>query len=118
MVHPLQFCRSLCNERLIATIPGCFQLPLPIGAKAVWIEMDVPKVFCQKCSAKSRMELRFADPKRQPTRSFERYVMELLAFMTPQDFAFPLGISWDVANAIQKRRLGRRFARPKLKKVN
>lgn len=90
---------------------------LPIGAKAVWIEMDVPKVECQKCGAKQRVTLGFADPKRQHTRSFERYVMELLQFMTPQDVSFHLGISWDVANAIQKRRLGKRFARPKLKKL-
>ena len=90
---------------------------LPIGAKAVWIEMDVPKVECQHCGAKRRQALGFADPKRQHTRSFERYVMELLQFMTPQDVSFHLGISWDVANAIQKRRLGRRFARPKLKKL-
>jgi transposase len=90
---------------------------VPIGAKAVWIEMDVPKVHCQKCGAKRRVHLGFADPKRQHTRSFERFVMELLAFMTPQDVSFHLGISWDLANNIQKRRLGKRFARPKLKKL-
>ena len=90
---------------------------LPIGSKAVWIEMDVPKVLCQKCGAKRRVKLGFAEPKRQHTRSFERYVMELLAFMTPSDVSSHLGISWDVANDIQKRRLGKRFARPKLKKL-
>lgn len=88
-----------------------------IGAKAVWIEMDVPKVECQPCGAKRRVKLGFAEPKRQHTKSFERYVMELLQFMTPQDVSFHLGISWDVANDIQKRRLGKRFARPKLKKL-
>ena len=90
---------------------------VPIGAKGVWIEMFVPKVECQRCGARRRVELTFAKPKRQHTRSFERYVMELLAFMTPQDVSFHLGISWDVANDIQKRRLGRRFARPKLKRL-
>ena len=63
------------------------------------------------------MKLGFAEPKRQHTKSFERYVMELLQFMTPQDVLLHLGISWDVANDIQKRRLGKRFARPKLKRL-
>jgi transposase len=90
---------------------------VPIGAKGVWIEMQVPKVHCQKCGAKRRIRLGFADPKRRHTRSFERYVCELLQYMTPQDVAWHLGIGWDLANDIQKRRLGKRFARPKLKKL-
>ena len=90
---------------------------VPLGAKAVWIEMDVPRIECQSCRARRRVEVSFAQPKRRHTRSFERYVMELLQFMTPQDVSFHLGISWDLANDIQKRRLGRRFARPKLKEL-
>lgn len=88
---------------------------LPIGAKAVWIDMQVPKVECQQCGVRRRIEVKFADPKRRHTRSFERYVCELLQFMTPQDVAWHLGISWDLANDIQKRRLGKRFGQPKLK---
>lgn len=90
---------------------------LPIGAKAVWIEMDVPKVECLTCGARRRVEVTFADPKRRHTRSFERDVVELLAFMTPQDVSFHLGISWDLANDIQRRRLKRRFERPRLKRL-
>ena len=90
---------------------------VPIGAKTVWIEMDVPKVECRQCGSKRRVKLGFADPKRQSTKGFEKYVMELLQYMTPQDVSWHLGISWDVANDIQKRRLGKRFARPKLKKL-
>jgi transposase len=88
---------------------------LPIGSKRVWIEMDVPRVECQSCRLRRRVDVTFAEPLRRHTRSFERYVMELLQFMTPQDVSLHLGISWDLANDIQKRRLGRRFARPKLK---
>jgi transposase len=88
---------------------------LPIGSKEVWIEMEVPRVECQSCRARRRVEVTFAEPMRRHTRSFERYVTELLQFMTPQDVSFHLGISWDLANDIQKRRLGRRFERPKLK---
>jgi transposase len=90
---------------------------VPIGAKGVWIEMFVPKVECQRCGARRRVEVTFAEPKRRHTRSFERHVMELLQFMTPQDVSFHLGISWDLAQDIQKRRLGQRFSRPKLKRL-
>lgn len=90
---------------------------LPIGAKPVWVRMDVPKVECRSCGARRRVEVAFAEPKRQHTRSFERYVMELLRFMTPQDVARHLGISWDLANDIQKRRLKGRFEKPPLAKL-
>jgi transposase len=90
---------------------------VPVGAKAVWIELDVPRVYCQKCGAKRRVEVTFAEPMRRHTRGFERYVMELLQFMTPQDVSWHLGISWDLANDIQKRRLGKRFGRPRLKSL-
>ena len=83
---------------------------LTIGSKTVWIERDVPKIECQWCGAKRRVKLGFAEPKRRHTKSFERYVMELLQYMTPQDVSVHLGISWDVANDIQKRRLGKRFS--------
>lgn len=90
---------------------------VPIGAKTVWIEMQVPRVECRTCRARRRVEVGFADPMRRHTRSFERYVAELLQFMTPQDVALHLDISWDLANDIQKRRLGKRFGRPKLKRL-
>ena len=82
---------------------------LPIGARCVWIEMEVPRVECQQCGARRRVAPTFADPKRRHTRSFERYVMELLQFMTPQDISWHLGISWDLAYDIEKRRLGETF---------
>ena len=88
---------------------------VPVGSKPVFIEMNVPKVECQSCGTRRRVEVAFAEPKRRHTRSFERYVVELLAFMIPIDVARHLGISWDLANDIQKRRLQRRFAKPKLK---
>ena len=90
---------------------------LPIGAKSVRLEMDVPRVECQRCGTRRRVPVTFADPKRRHTRSFERYVIELLQFMTPQDVAWHLGISWELANDIQKRRLGKRFGRPKLRRL-
>lgn len=88
---------------------------VPIGSRETWIEMSVPKVECQECFSRRRVAVSFAEPHKQHTRAFERYVVELLRFMTPQDVSRHLGISWDLANDIQKRRLKRKFGRPKLK---
>jgi transposase len=88
---------------------------VPIGHHGIWIEMEVPKIHCQCCQVRRRVHVKFADPRRQYTRQFERHVQELLNFMTPQDISLHLGISWDVANDIQKRRLQREFGKPRLK---
>jgi transposase len=88
---------------------------VPIGSRETSIEMSVPKVECQECFSRRRVAVSFAEPHKQHTRAFERYVVELLRFMTPQDVSRHLGISWDLANDIQKRRLKQRFGRPKLK---
>ena len=81
------------------------------------IEMLVPKVECEACGARRRVPVSFADPRRRHTKRFEDYVMDLLQFMTPSDVSAFLGISWDSANDIQKRRLDRKFGRPKLKNL-
>ncbi len=49
------------------------------------------------------------------TKAFARYALELSQYMTIQDVADHLRISWDVIKEIQKADLKRRFDRPKLK---
>lgn len=88
---------------------------VPIGHRTVWIEMEIPRVECQQCGRRRRVPVAFAEPKVQRTRAFERYVGELLCFMTVQDISLHLGVSWDTVNAIQKKRLNKTFGRPKLK---
>ena len=61
-----------------------------------------------------QVEVPFADPRRTYTRAFKRYALELSRCMTILDVARRLGVSWDVIKDIQKRDLGRRYARPKL----
>ena len=51
------------------------------------------------------------------TKSFERYVLELSAFMTIQDVAHHLQVSWDLVKGIQKRYLKKKFSRPRLRHV-
>ena len=88
---------------------------VPIGGKAVYLELDVPRVECRRCGAVRQVKIGFAEPRVSYTRAFERYALELSSYMTIKDVARHLGISWDVIKEIQKRYLKRRFGKPKLK---
>ena len=90
---------------------------VPIGDKAVWITLAVPRVECRTCGAVRQVKLGFADPHVSYTRAFERYALELSRSMTIKDVANHLGISWDVIKEIQKRRLLKKYSKPKLKDV-
>jgi transposase len=61
------------------------------------------------------VKIAFADPRVTYTKAFQRYALELSQYMTIQDVADHLGISWDVIKEIQKTDLQQRFDRPKLK---
>jgi transposase len=87
---------------------------LPIGGRPVTIDFAIPRVACADCGAIRQLALGFADPRRSYTRAFERYALELSRRMTILDVARHLGVGWDVVKDIQRRDLGRRFARPRL----
>jgi transposase len=86
-----------------------------IGGKPVHLAFAVPRVECRACGAVRRVRIRFADPRVSYTKAFQRYALELSRYMTIQDVARHLGISWDVIKEIQKGDLQRRFGRRKLK---
>jgi transposase len=88
---------------------------VPIGSRATFIDLPIPRVECQNCGVVRQVKVPFADSRRSYTRSFERYALELGRRMTIRDVARHLGVSWDVIKDIQKRDLSRRFAKPKLK---
>ena len=88
---------------------------VPIGSRATFIDLPIPRVECQDCGVVRQVKVPFADSRRSYTRSFERYALELGRRMTIRDVARHLGVSWDVIKDIQKRDLSRRFAKPKLK---
>lgn len=90
---------------------------LPIGSRPVSIILPVARVECQVCCSSRQVRVKFARERVSYTRSFERYVLELSAYMTIQDLANHLQVSWDLVKGIQKRYLQKRFARPKLRKV-
>src|SRR3954447_24259930 len=88
---------------------------LPIGSRSTFVVLPIPRVECQACGVVRQVKIPFADARRSYTNSFERYALELSRRMTIRDVAQHLGVSWDVIKDIQKRDLGRRFAKPKLK---
>jgi len=88
---------------------------VPIGGKPVYLALAVPRVECRRCGAVRQVKIGFADSRVSYARSFQQYALELSRYMTIQDVAEHLGISWDVIKEIQKANLQRRFGRPKLK---
>jgi len=88
---------------------------VPIGRHPVEVVLDVPRVGCLDCGAVRQVRVRFADPQRSYTHGFERYVLSLSQHMTIKDVACHLQVGWDLVKDIQKRYLGRKFKRIKLK---
>jgi transposase len=88
---------------------------LPIGSRETIVALPIPRVGCEACGLVRQVAVPFADARRSYTRAFERYALDLSRRMTIRDVARHLGVSWDVVKDIQKRDLGRRYARPKLK---
>jgi len=90
---------------------------IPIGRKKVVIGLPVQRVLCQACGVLRQVKVGFASSRRRYIQAFERYVVELARRMTLLDVSRHLGVSWDTVKEIQKRHLGRRYARPRLKGV-
>src|SRR5512143_1756911 len=88
---------------------------VPIGRRATFVALPIPRVECQACGVVRQVKIPFADARRSYTSSFERHALELSRRMTIRDVARHLDVGWDVIKEIQKRDLSRRFARPKLK---
>jgi transposase len=116
--HDPQTCRcSACGSPQVQSrgrVERRFRT-VPIGSRATFVVLPVPRVECQACGVVRQVKIPFADPRRSYTRSFERYALELGRRMTIRDVARHLGVGWDVIKDIQKRDLSRRFAKPKLK---
>ncbi len=114
------YCCSACGHQHVHVVERFrrWWRAVPFGDRPVWIEMFVPEVECQACGVRRRVPVTCSAPRRKHTKRFEDFVMDLLQYMTPSDVSTYLGVSWDPANDIQKRRLSRKFGRPKLKKLN
>ena len=88
---------------------------VPIGSKIMFFDLEVQRIGCLRCGSVRQASLGFADPRFSYTRAFERYALDLSRYMTIQDVARHLSVSWDVIKEIQKRDLTRRFSKPCMK---
>jgi transposase len=112
-----ELCCSACScyeVTLRGSTERSFLAP-PIGGKPVTIVWDVPRLECVECGAVRQAAVTFADEYRQHTKSFERYALDLSREMTISAVARHLGVGWDLVKDIQKRHLGKKYARQRLK---
>ena len=87
----------------------------PIGRRPVMLCAAVPRIECRDCGIEPVVPVPFAEPRRSYTRSFERLVLDLRQSMTLKDVARHLRVSDWLVRDIEKRWLGKHFARPRLK---
>jgi transposase len=115
--QPHRFRCSACssNEVMKSGVVTRRFRSLPIGGKAVWIELPVQRLCCMACGKTRQATVAFADERRSYTHAFERYVLDLSGHMTIKDVAVHLQVGWDMVKEIQKRNLQRRFKKPRLK---
>lgn len=88
-----------------------------IARRQSFAVLELPRLRCRACGVKRQARNRFADPMKSYSRSFQRYVLELLDEMNIQGVAHHLGIGWDLVKSIQKEHLHKRFNKPPLKKI-
>jgi transposase len=103
-------CCSQCQSRKIIQKGKLSRTlkTLPIGSKPVFIELEVPRIYCLKCKVTRQIKLPFTRAHSRMTKTFERYVIELSQMMTIKDIARLLQTSWDTIKDIIKRRLKKR----------
>lgn len=108
---------SVCESRRVIRRGGRERRfrGLPIGKRAVWIELKVPRLECKMCGAVRQAEVAFAPGQHSYTKRFSRYVVELAQHMTMQAVAEHLGVSWDLVKDLLKEALRKRFGQPRLK---
>ncbi len=87
----------------------------PVGKAALLIIVDIPRVACKQCGGVRHAHIPFAEPNKQHTRSFARYVISLRKSMTVLDLACHLGVSEWMVRTIEKQYLECHFSKPRLK---
>lgn len=102
------YCRGKSTRRFRA---------VPIGRKAVFIDLAVQRIECTQCQVVRQVKTRFSDGHKRYTYAFERLVLDLSRYMTIKAVACHLGVSWDLVKEIQKDNLTKRYRSVKLAKV-
>jgi len=117
--QPHRVCCSACGGRDVVRRGETTRTirNLPIGADCTWVVVALPRVQCRNYGLVRQVKIGFTEEPRTYTRAFERYVLEMCRYMTLIDVARHLGVSWDIVKDVQKRYLGKHFAKPPLKQT-
>jgi transposase len=87
-----------------------------VEEKRCYAVVNVPRVRCRDCHAVSRGKVRFADPNKSYSRSFERTVLRHIRLASSlQDVAEHVGYDWHIVKDIHKRELKRKFGKTPLR---
>ena len=89
----------------------------PLALHTVVVTAKVPRIECRRCCRTFVIPVPFAPPGRSYTHTFQRMVLELRKSMTLKDVARHMGVSDATVRDMEKRWLGRHFAKPKLKHI-
>lgn len=116
--------RKLCpkcksrSTRLVETgkrrsIRGLF-----IGAKKVIISVLQRRIICDECGASSHEPIAFSPaPRIGYTKRLADFVLMLRPMLSIKDVAKLTGLHWDTVKQIEKKWLGKKYDRPRLKDV-
>lgn len=110
---------SSCKSRNVLKAGTVFRelKAVPIGFKPIKIHIDIQRLKCIDCGKTLQEHLSFAEKKKSYTRSFARFVLDLVSMSTIKDVAKNLNVSWDLVKAIQKKFLKKRYSKIDLSKV-
>lgn len=89
----------------------------PLGDKAAFLSVELHRLKCLFCDTVWWPTMPFARCKRRMTVSFERYVVNLMAFSTIEHTAKFLGVSWSLVKNIHKSYLKKNYQKPDLSTI-
>lgn len=88
---------------------------VPIGGRRACFVVHLHRLWCWQCGSLKLEPLLLAFPKRRWTKSLGRYVIDLMRFMTIEDVACHLGMSWDTVKEIHQWALRRKFGKRRVR---
>ena len=85
-----------------------FHLP-PFGGKKCFLDLTLHRVECHNCHHLYWPILPFMPGMKRMTRSFIRYVLDLLSFGTIKDVAEHVGLGWDAVKELHQETLEKKY---------
>ena len=91
---------------------------MPVGRTRLVLHVTVHRIYCPGCVATHYEQIPFlASPTARVTRQMERTILELRREMSVSAVAEHFGLPWHTVKNIEKRALGRKYAKVRLRDV-